>query len=267
MKKRVNIVANGKLRNLLSIKESPKGDVYIRLKSGRQVGIPPNEIKISEHRYSIHVSPRSANYTTLKRTLQLEGGQSSTGCALTDAVKCNNGFSPIFSHRTTDLSGSDYDVKNDNTDSILLKSFDPEKEGLVFTIFVGNPEENFLKQSDNAIIAKFNTKNFQFIICYCFIRFSQNLPIPFSLPFAWTMDSITFDPETFNKQSSIYGAHEKMSGDAPQECIKYFCSSKDFLMINLLETHKELSTNVEIKNFFQHMINKISPVPSIHIPC
>jgi hypothetical protein len=169
LRKRVSVRTNGTPRSILLIDENMKGDVYLRIKSGTQVGIPPNEIPVLQDRYSIHPSPKSPTYTTLKSTFELANGLKRTSVALTDAVKEKNGFAHLFSHRSSDLQAPLYDVPTDDIDTIELGDFDNSQYALIVGAFIGHPASVF-EASGNEIINSMLSDHFQIVIANLWVN-------------------------------------------------------------------------------------------------
>lgn len=103
---RIQVEVAGTARNVMTLTEEAKGDVYIRVYSGGQVGFGSEAIAVVEDRYSLHPSEKSTENVTLKHTLALANGEKRTSVALSDAVKTKSGFFHVFSHRTTELKGT-----------------------------------------------------------------------------------------------------------------------------------------------------------------
>lgn len=256
LRKRLNVRTNGRLRSLLLIEEKAQGDVYIRIKSGTQVGIPPNHVLVVQDRYSVHPSINSQTYTTLKKTVELANGFISTGVALTDAVKRQNGFAHLFTHRSSDLNAPVYDIDDDGRDSIILGDFDPIKNVLVFGLFVGHPETVFGTGSGQEAIDTFCSSRFQFVIC------SHWITLP-AAPFAWTMNSITFDPNSFEDEAGQEWAHELMKGETPKSSLELFHGLSGELTVNLLETYLAMGPDEATRKWLEDLIESVPRTPSI----
>ncbi len=257
LRKRVNVRTNGTPRSLLLIEENKKGDVYVRIKSGTQVGIPPNEIPVLQDRYSIHPSPKSPNYSTLKSTFELANGLKRTSVAVTDAVKQKSGFAHLFSHRSSDLMAPLCDVPNDDIETIELGDFDNRKYALFLGAFIGHPDSEFCA-SENEIINSIRSEHFQIVIANVWVD------IP-PLPFAWTMNSLTLAPEIFEDEGAQESAYHKMAADSAEGCLKLFRGLKDELLVNLLETYKAIASDEQTKKNIQDSIDAVPRIPSIRM--
>jgi hypothetical protein len=146
---RITVLVDGVRRSLFSVLEKPNSDLIIVL------GGPPRLSKnldweasprIVENRISVHRSPLSEQYTTIKKTLNTQNGEIVTAVALTDAVKLQTGFSPIFTRRVEDLSGDGYSPlgKIKVGDLLLtLPEFDRGQFTLFVGLFVGHPGVEF----------------------------------------------------------------------------------------------------------------------------
>lgn len=155
----VNVSVNGRFRNLLSMNEKKTGDVYIRLISGSQIGIPPHAKAIKEDRYSIHVSPKSDTYTTLKKTFAIEDGPTITRTALTNAVKLKSGFSLLFVHRFTDLMADVYNNTGDEKSPIILDGYDPTMSTLFACVLIGPKDLPFPDTHSKAGIVRIRSRD------------------------------------------------------------------------------------------------------------
>ena len=244
LRQRVNVSTNGAARSILMIEEAAKGDVYIRIKSGTQVGVPPNAVAVLQDRYSVHPSPKSPNYTTLKSTVELADGRKRTSVALTDAVKLRRGFAHLFTHRSSDLEAPIYDLPVDNIGTIGLGDFDPNQQTLITGVFIGHPDSEFPTAPANALVNSFNSTHFKFVICHHW------LDIP-ALPFAWSMNSLTFAPEIFEDDQSREAALKKLEGQHPQSCLELFENFSNELLVNLLETYLVFAPDEEFRRNIQ----------------
>ncbi|RAX40751.1 hypothetical protein [Rhizobium tropici] len=251
---RVDVKANSNPRNLLIFEEKKKGDVYIRLKSGVQIGMPPNEILIHQDRYSIHPSPISPTYTTVKKTFELKDETKITQSALTNAVKRKTGFAHIFTHRYSDLSAPLYDVQADCRDVIELGDFDASKMALVVGLFVGHPDLIFPANSPTVGVDTFTSSKFRFVVC------STWLTIPAGLS-SWTKSSITFPPELCGSVETQDSARQRMVGESPEACMELFQALTLELAANLLESHIAVSPDEDTRVWLQSELDKLLRAP------
>ena len=254
----MNVKTNGVWRNVVVIDESPKGDVYIRVKSGTQVGIPPNASAVVEDRYSIHPSPNSPNYTMLKHTLTLENGSTTTSAALTDAVKLKRGFSHLFSHRSSDLAQPVNDFNDDAASVLSSGDFDTRCGSLVFGIFVGHPNTGFPIESDRQVANAIRSQHFQIVLCHVWL----NLP---ALPFSWTLKSLTIPPELYDDAHGKESAYRKMSGKSAESSLELFHGLANELVVNLLELYTSLAQDDEQKRLYRSAIDSVPRMASIRL--
>ncbi|WP_342361423.1 hypothetical protein [Terrarubrum flagellatum] len=243
----MNVSTNGIVRNLFNIEERAAGDVYLRLKSGTQVGIPPDAKRVIEDRYSVHVSPRSPTYTTFKHTLRIEGAPERVSTALSDAVKARNGFAHIFTHRTSDLAAPVYDLRQDNAISINLGDFSPDHHAMIIGVFVGHPDSVFDAKPETALVNEIVTTHFKFV-------FLRTWTLIGALPFSWTMTNQTLDPKV------VPGASHMMSGVTAEQCVGIFQGTRDLLIRNLLMTYHDLSDDEEFRAKVREQIG-LCPTP------
>jgi hypothetical protein len=138
LRKRLTVTSNGIPRSLALIEEDHKGDVYIRLNSGNQIGLGDQAAAILQHRFSIHPSPRSLKYSTLKCTMDLANGKILRAVALTEAVKSGQGFTILYVSRASEMSAPRYDFELGDEEIVDLGDVDFSKWALIHGIFVGN---------------------------------------------------------------------------------------------------------------------------------
>ncbi|MBY5606583.1 hypothetical protein [Rhizobium leguminosarum] len=241
-------IARGKnFRSLFTVHEQKQGDVYIRLISGLNSGM--NDVDtISEHRYSIHVSPKSKDYNVIKRTLTAKDKSSLTSVALTNAVKARTGFTHIVSQSFTDLTDRIYDRPEDGKLILPLNTFDQRKQTFMLSLFVGYPDAIFPKTYPE-LITIFHTKFFQFVIC------SDVLDFP-STFFGRTIDSATFRPEDFENERDQAHARRLMEGYGPERCIALARSLHKWMHIGVLEILLVNAPDREAQLLYQSLIKQ-----------
>jgi hypothetical protein len=233
VKTRIMVKTNGRQRALVTFRENTKGDLYIGMYSGLQVGVPPDNIKIKEHRYSLHVSERIPTDNLIKRTFILEDGSERNLYTYTNAVKTKSGFFCISLKRYSDLSASYYDVsENTSFKKINIGDFSPSHHTLIVGIFVGSPESLFPETSDTCLIFRVVSLLFQIIILVAW----NQAP---ATPFAWFMDSVTMPSEEGMSDEEKQSLAKFMSGKSPTQCMKYFSDAVIYLTKNQLETFRD----------------------------
>lgn len=248
VRKRVNVKTSGIPRNILTIEENSKGDIYIRLKSGTGAGIAPYE-KLKQHRYSIHPSPKSQYYTTLKTTLEF-ANKKITSVALTTAVKSRKGFSHLCIHRFAKMEGAVNDITDDGTDTLTLFDFIEAENTLVLGIFIGHVESVFPSYKDIRIF-ELCISDVKLVLCFYLIDFP-------AIGFFRTMDNVTFAPEIFKDDlSSVEAAKIKMDAKSPGDCINLYMELTCELLVNLLETCRDIFQDAEAKAIMQSKIDSV----------
>jgi hypothetical protein len=107
--------SDARTRQLFSVVEKNNGELTIPINAAELFVSGGIEKRVREHRYSIHPSPKSQNYTTIKQTVELENNERVTTVSLTDAVKKRNGFSIIYVRRCQNLMNEKYPVVAQNS--------------------------------------------------------------------------------------------------------------------------------------------------------
>ena len=210
------ILAGGIKRRLLTVWENKPGDVYIRLHSGLQVGMPPEHTPILQHRYSIHPSPRSSTFTSIKQTFELSDGTKSSAIHLTDAVKLKTGFAPSFNVRFSDLRASCYDYNGESGGrEICLGEFDSNGETLIVAALLGNKRKLFPSSSIHYLIVPLISQQFKIVIKAGIVR----LP---ATPMARTIGRATLRPEEVNDPIARARRRLGMTGLNVAQCEVYY---------------------------------------------
>ncbi|WP_024929472.1 hypothetical protein [Methylophilus sp. OH31] len=224
MKSKVAVEVKGKQRQILSFTEKKTGDVYIRLYSGLQVGLPPNNKVIRQHRYSIHPSNQSQTYSMLKRTLEFVDEDSWTSSALTNAIKTNSGFFPVTIIRFDNLEAACYDLNVESAD-LIVPSFDPETQTLLMGLFVGNVDTPFPQHKDISV-AQICFKSVRVVLMFLRVTLPAGV-------FGRISDSKTFPPDSVNDQIARSNLIQLMNGYTVEKSIEYFIS----MVIRQLQEH------------------------------
>lgn len=168
----VLIYAEKMARRLLSITEKKNGDVIVSLFSGLSPGYTPTSETMSQHRYTIHCSNRSSEFTTITKTFDTSNKENHKSSALTNCVKSKIGFAPIFFIRFTDLKTKKNDYKENKLEFIeYLWPFDPSAETLVVGFFIGARDTIFEAIDSTIKIVEILSENFKFLIMFEFNRF------------------------------------------------------------------------------------------------
>ena len=221
-------------RQLFSVVEKQNGELTLPINAGAYFVINGVEKSVREHRYSIHSSSRSQNYTTIKQTVELETNEKFTSVSLTDAVKNKNGFSIIYVRRCQDLTDPSLPMNfsQKGTDTVYaLPAYDPKMFTMFHALFVGHPDTEFSIPDENIIISPFRFRDFQLLV------FISLEPFP-SVEFSEFLHAITSPPEANQTDLGQALLRHLMTGRSPENCIKQYRNS-----VHLLT-----------KRFFQRML-------------
>ena len=210
---------------------------------------------VLEHRYSIHPSPRSAEFTTIKQTINLEGGKSITTVALTDAVKKKTGFSIIWVRRCQNLVDAPIVVfKPQPQDRFLtLNQFDPTKFTLFIGLFIGHPDAKFEAADDEIIISPFNFRNFQIVV----------MASLFSIPSWHTTEflhALTTRPELARHEQQEKLLRYLMIGKPSLICLQQYRNSVSWLAKHFLEQMLPQVQNSDVAMAIKQRIKELGRV-------
>jgi hypothetical protein len=157
---RVTTVVDGEYRGLFSILERPSGELIIPVIAASRYGDGHDAEyetapTILERRISIHESPNSKRYTTIKKTVVLSNGRRITAVGLTDAVKAKNGFGSIFVVRFENMTGRGYaplgDVKFGDR-LLCVPEYDPKQFTMFGGLWLGHPDVAFEVRNKDPMI-------------------------------------------------------------------------------------------------------------------
>jgi hypothetical protein len=219
-------VADG-FRTLFTVIERPSGELIIPIKGGERFGPDWNSgKKVLEQRYSIHLSPKSAEFNVLKQTVNLEGGESISTVALTDAVKAKRGFSILFARRCQGLADQPPEAINPKQQTYALAEFDQTMFNLMHAIFVGSPESKFDARDEKIVINSWTFKKFKIVV----------MASLYMLPSHHTTEmlhALTLPPETAKQQEAV--SRFLMQGRSPDVCLEQYRNSVKLLTRRFLE--------------------------------
>jgi hypothetical protein len=153
-------------RVLFSVFEKPNGELIIPIRTAERLDGPDGP-RLREQRYSIHPSPRSADYTTIKQTINADSSRSITSVVLTDAVKKKSGFSIVFVRRVQDLNHEKYTLRRAQKKGeriFVLADLDPVLHTFFFGIFLCHPETKFDASAPGIVVSLFPFKEFKIVI-------------------------------------------------------------------------------------------------------
>jgi hypothetical protein len=227
----VTMQAGGKERALFMIDEDPRkdGDVFIKIRTGLQVGVQPNHTLVRQQRFSVHPSHRSKEFSSIKHTLELVDGRREETVQMSDAVKLKTGVAPVFSLRYGDLSDKRYNVTQaKGFDKLNLGDFDPKTGTPIVSVFVTHHDFDAPAVCDFGVIHEVRTSLFLLLIVVAYF------PIQ-SFPASWTISSITErapeDDDHARERMRI-----RMTGLSLPEMYAHLEMTNSFLFLDLVET-------------------------------
>lgn len=239
---RYGVRVAGGFRTLFTIIEKPGGELIIPIKGAERSGSDwSSGKKVLEQRYSIHPSPKSAEFNVLKLTINLEGGESISTVALTDAVKAKRGFSILFARRCQTFADSPPEVINPKQQTYALAEFDPTMFNLMHAVFVGSADSEFDARDENIVINSWTFEKFKIVV----------MASLYMLPSHHTTEmlhALTLPPETAKQQEEV--RRFLMQGRSPEVCLEQYRNSVKLLarrFLNMiLETEKLDPKTVEM---------------------
>jgi hypothetical protein len=128
----------GSLRILFTVLEKANGELIIPTKTGERAenNLGP---RLLEQRYSVHPSPQSSEFTTIKQTVNTDDGKTETSVILTDAVKLKTGFAIVFVRRVQDLTPERYAIQSTNRKNertFVIADLDPVLHTLFISVYL-----------------------------------------------------------------------------------------------------------------------------------
>jgi hypothetical protein len=237
---RVAVTIDDVRRSLFSIVEKESGELILPLTHSPRYAHTSqydwnNAPTILESRISIHPSPNSPEFTTIKKTIVLNNGKKITADALTDAVKAKNGFSTVFVRRSETLVGDGYAAlgKMKPGDHLLsLPEFDPRRWTLFSGLFLGHPDIEFDAENDDLMlhIAGIKFKSFQLVAMFSLLPMRSH----------YTSDlasNMTFDP------TKIPILRLMMSGKSASFCLEHYRNTVQEMTRRVLNIELREATN------------------------
>jgi hypothetical protein len=239
---RFGVRVNGGFRTLFTIIEKSSGELIIPIRGAARFGPDWESGKnVLEQRYSIHPSPKSAEFNVLKQTINLDGGERISTVALTDAVKAKRGFSILFARRCQTFAGSAPEAINLKQQTYALAEFDPTSFNLMHAVFVGSPESEFDATDENIVISSLTLRKFKIVL----------MASLYALPSHHTTEmlhALTLPPEAAKEQEAV--RRFLMQGRSPEVCLEQYRNSVKLLarrFLNMiLETEKLDPPTVEM---------------------
>ena len=208
-----------------------------------------------EQRYSIHPSPKSPEFTTIKQTINVEGSRRITTVALTDAVKKQSGFSIILVRRCQNLVDAPrISFRHKPQDKLLgLAEFDPTQFTLFVGIFVGHPDTKFDVTNEEIVIAPFYFGNFQIVLMASLLTMPSHHTTEF-------VHALTTPPELAKHEHQGKLLRHLMTGKSPLICIQQYQNSVKWLAKRFLERMLLEVTNPEVAEAIRKRISAMGNV-------
>jgi len=259
LKKTFCISVDGIPRRILSFTEMKGGDIYVRLFSGTQIGVPPDQIRILNDKYSVHPSRRSLEYNTIKKTLSLENGFKTTSAFLTNAIKSIGVFAHIFSCRMTDLKAPIYYLDEKNSKNFTsLGNIDVSEKVLLISLVVTNPLTEFPDFIENGNATQLIIGEVKFII----LRSYESCP---ALACAWTIGKITSAPELIEDETAREDARNHLKGVSLEQTLENVNSYAEQLMENYFITLHNMTDDPQIRKEIKEIIDSFPKVAGIQL--
>lgn len=176
---RFTIMVEGLSRTLIGISERANGDVIVDLKPGQRHRNDPNSgefhAPINVARYSLHVSPNSANGNLLKQTIKRVGDSDINSWHFTNAIKETGLCAPLYIRRFPDLGYDHFLTPVDGAESISLGSYDPFRFNLVAAVLVCSPSRRFDPRGIGVwSYREFSTAHFKIVVLWSFAIVPSN---------------------------------------------------------------------------------------------
>lgn len=226
-------------RQILSMTENKKGDVYIGLLSGFSPGFEETNRRMQEHRFSIHCSENSPEFNVIKQTYSIIGEGPHETTALTNAIKNNSGFANIFTIRCTSLDSEKYNIPKNGAAELIDIGCVNDFETLYVSVLVGGMDSPILIDRDltDLQFIEIKTKLFKIILLWA------NTDIP-PINVCETAVLITFDPKMFIGKENQDAAALKMVASSFRTC----CEIIEFNITNLHRKQMEIVMGEYRKN-------------------
>ncbi len=267
---RVATIVDGAHRGLFSIQEKPNGELLVPVPTGARHGNIEDLANLEyetaptvlERRISIHESPNSEKYTTIKRTTVLSNGKHITAVALTDAVKTKNGFGSVFVLRSENMSGEGYaPLGNVKVGDRLLSTpeYDPKIYTLFTGLYIGHPDVAFeVRGIDPMILIEpIRFRKFQLVVMFYIMELRSH--------YSGEMGSqVTFNPTSVPiEDRPLYD--ELMRGKSAPDCVRLFQNGVWSLARRVLDVElREAKTPAAI-SYFKTRLDRIPKKTTIAV--
>jgi hypothetical protein len=256
---RVAATVDGAYRGLFSLLEKPSGELIIPVTHGGRYSDGSTldydrATTILEERISIHLSPNSEQFTTIKRSTVLADGRRITAVALTDAVKRKSGFSNIFVRRYENLSGEGYAPlgKAKIGDRLLVvPEHDPKFNTMFGGLYLGHPDVEFkVAEKDPMLhIEAIRFRSFQLVVIFSLQPFRSHYTTQ-------TGSNVTSNPK-LGPESRRALLDALMRGKSAQICVAQYYIAVWAMSRRVLNIELKEATNPEAIKFFKKCLREI----------
>jgi hypothetical protein len=261
---RVVAIVDGAYRGLFSVLEKPSGELIIPVTHGGRYADASKldygtAATILEERISIHLSPNSEEFTTIKRSTVLADGRRITAVALTDAVKRKSGFSNIFVRRYENLSGEGYAPigKAKIGDRLLVvPEHDPKFDTIFGDLYLSHPDVEFkIAEKDPMLhIEAIKFRNFQLVVMFLLQPFRSHYTTE-------TGSNVTSSPRLGPKSRRAL-LDAMLRGKSAHICLVQYYAAVWAMSRRVLSIELKEATNPEAIKFFKKCLRE---TPSITV--
>ncbi|MGY3450256.1 hypothetical protein [Bradyrhizobium sp. USDA 4353] len=245
---RFTIAVSENDRNLFSILQRKNGDLTIGFGFAETFEFSPDNPKIVHQKYSVHKSPNSSEFNTITHEIFLSDHSMYRSTALTDAVKSNTGFQPLFIRRCPNLAIDRYLIaSSDKAARARLTPID-EPMTLLYAVFVGAAGALFGPQP-NIDVYERDLDYFKIVVL------SHHFPLPPHRTGQF-LHHVTIDPRE-DDGSVDKQLRNLMRGKDPESCTSHFQRASLLLAIQMIEQIKEEITDPNLLLYLDAMVIRI----------
>lgn len=249
-KHRVIVEAGSNQRTVLSINETNRGDVYVRLHCGVNYGDTSTDLQFSELRFSIHPSEKSRS-NTIKRTALLSDGSRLNQHSYTSCIKNKSGFAHLFTYLASEMSTSAHDVSSTRRVNHILASYEPSQSTLAFSVFVGSADAVFIQNFGINTFCRIVAGGVQLVVVASAFSF-------ISTAFGRILEEVDMPPNGFSANQAHNSLLGVRPGRSPDECIRFHYYRSHHLMERLLSLLISLSPPEEEARILSGLLEGIS---------
>ncbi|WP_159012757.1 hypothetical protein [Bradyrhizobium sp. S69] len=252
-------LVDGAYRGLFSVLEKPSGELIIPITHGGRYSDwstldYDSAPTILEERISIHLSPNSDEFTTIKKSTVLADGRRITAVALTDAAKRKTGFSNIFVRRYENLSGEGYAPigKAKVGDRLLVvPEHDPKFDTMFSGLYLGHPDVEFKVANKDPMlhIEAIRFRNFQLVVMFSLQPFRSHYTTHVG-------SNVTSNPKSGSESRRVL-LDALMRGKSAQICVAQYHIAVWAMSRLVLRIELKEATNPEAIKFFKKCLRQI----------